>query len=106
MRKCLRCGREMTEGFVLMQELSVMEVKLTDDENILNKFGSLRAAVCPACGEVSLYSENEDLLEEKDEGQYINCPHCGYPVYEDETACGHCGKKKKSLLHKRLKTRE
>ncbi len=93
MRKCLRCGEEMTEGFVLMQEFAVLlEIKLADDENSLNKFGALRAAVCPACGEVSLYSENKDLLDEKPEEPYVLCPECGFPVYEDEACCSHCGR--------------
>lgn len=92
MRKCVRCDAEMTEGFVLMQELSVLQaVVLADDRNSLNKFGSLRAAVCPKCGEVSLYTEEEELLD--DEEEYELCPDCGYPVYEDETFCANCGKK-------------
>lgn len=93
MRKCLRCDAEMTEGFVLMQELSVLlEIKLADDVNSLNKFGDLRAAVCPKCGEVSLYTQNEDLLDAEEE-ESIPCPDCGYPVYSDESFCAHCGKK-------------
>jgi len=92
----------MTEGFLLMQELSMMDITLTDDENPLNKFGNLRAAVCPHCGEVSLYSENEDLLEEKEELPYQSCPRCGYPVYADEKFCAHCGKR----CHAELKARD
>lgn len=95
MRKCLRCGTEMTEGFTLMQELSVIQsIALADSDNSFNKFGDLRAAVCPKCGEVSLYTENDELVEE-DEGEYVLCPACGYPVYEDENFCSNCGKKRK-----------
>lgn len=96
----MRCGAEMTEGFVLMQGLSVFGVKLVDDENSLNRFGGLRAAICPKCGEVSLYSENAELLEE--EKQYRLCPFCGYPVYDDETACANCGKRSKPEAPKRF----
>ena len=96
MRKCLRCGAEMTEGFVLMQELNfLLEIKLADDENALNKFGGLRAAVCPKCGEVSLYTVNKDLVEEEEEEEPDPCPDCGYPVYSDETFCANCGKRMK-----------
>ena len=81
----------MTEGFVLMQELSVLQsIALADDENALNKFGGLRAAVCPKCGEVSLYTEDEELLAEEEP---VLCPDCGYPVYSDELFCAHCGRK-------------
>lgn len=98
----------MTEGFVLMQALSVWEIKLTDDEDALNKFGKLRAAVCPQCGEVSLYSENEDLVEEEseEEGEYTLCSSCGYPVYEDEKSCAHCGKKKGGFFIKKFKRKK
>lgn len=102
MRKCLRCGSDMTEGFVLTHEFSVLEIQLTDDEDVLNKFGNLRAAVCSHCGEISLYTENEDLLEEADEEKFIACPKCGYPVYDDEKCCGHCGWKN-SFLQKIFK---
>ena len=92
MRKCIRCGAEMTEGFVLMQELAFLQsITLAAADNSLNKFGDLRAAVCPKCGEISLYTENDELVEE-DEGEYVLCPECGYPVYEDETFCANCGK--------------
>lgn len=102
MRKCLRCGTEMTEGFVLMQELSLLlEIKLADNENSLNKFGDLRAAVCPKCGEVSLYSENSDLIEAEEEACTF-CPACGFPVYPDEQFCSNCGQKKKEEKPRRF----
>ena len=57
MRKCVRCGAEMQEGFSFTG----------GGGNVLRKKGlSLKAvypkaALCPKCGEVSVYVEGEAL---------------------------------------------
>ena len=57
MRKCVRCGAEMEEGFSFTGP----------GGNVLRKKGfSLKAvypkaALCPKCGEVSIYVEDEAL---------------------------------------------
>lgn len=57
MRKCVRCGEKMEEGF-----------KLTGGYgNAIRKkgFGGKavypKAAVCPKCGEISIYVDDEQL---------------------------------------------
>ena len=57
MRKCIRCGIEMQEGFSFTGGWG----------NVLRKKGiSLKAvypkaALCPKCGEVSIYIEDDAL---------------------------------------------
>ena len=57
MRKCVRCGEEMEEDFVLT----------SGHGNVIRKKGlggkavCPKAAVCPKCGEVSVYVDDEQL---------------------------------------------
>lgn len=57
MRACVRCGAEMQEGFTFTG----------GGGNVLRQKGlSLKAvypkaALCPKCGEISLYVDEEDL---------------------------------------------
>ncbi len=57
MRRCLRCGAEMEEGFAYTGGYG----------NVLRRKGLSakavvpQAAVCPACGEISLYVDSEQL---------------------------------------------
>lgn len=96
MRKCIRCGAEMTKGFTLKSSFALLqEIELVDDECTFNRFGSLRVAVCPVCGEVSLYTDNEELLDIP-QNSFVNCPKCEFPVYEDQRFCPHCGHKNKN----------
>ena len=61
MRKCIRCGAEMTEGCGVRQSDSACGVIITESEKFFAKaIGRLKAAVCPECGEVSMYIENPE----------------------------------------------
>ena len=57
MRKCVRCGAEMEEGFTFTGGYG----------NVIRRKGSggkavyPKAAVCPECGEVSIYVDREQL---------------------------------------------
>ena len=57
MRRCVRCGAEMEEGFTYTGGYG----------NVLRRKGLSTkavvplAAVCPACGEISLYVDSEKL---------------------------------------------
>lgn len=57
MRKCIRCGAEMEEDFVFTG----------GNGNVIRKKGFSmkaiypKAAVCPECGEISIYVDDEKL---------------------------------------------
>ena len=63
MRKCVRCGAEMEEDFSFTGGYG----------NVIRKKGTTKAvypkaAVCPECGEISIYVDEEKLskLTKKD----------------------------------------
>ena len=66
MRNCLRCGAEMQEGCTVKVEGAGYGVVLSTQENKLlsGRIGKPRVAVCPVCGEVSIYLEDVDKLKE------------------------------------------
>lgn len=59
MRKCIRCGAEMEEDFAFTG----------GGGNVIRKKGFNakavypKAAVCPVCGEISLYVDDEKLTK-------------------------------------------
>ena len=54
MRKCIRCNCEMKEEYGL--KISVI---LSKGQGTFSKdLGKIKAAVCPYCGEVSLYIDD------------------------------------------------
>ena len=64
MRKCIRCGAEMVEGCGVRQSDTACGIVIMDSEKFFAKtIGRVRAAVCPECGEVSMYIENTDRLK-------------------------------------------
>lgn len=65
MRECIRCRTEMVEGCDLKVQGAGYGIVLTDSEKIFaNRLGKPKVAVCPKCGEVSIYFEDVDLLRE------------------------------------------
>ena len=64
MRNCLRCGAEMREGCAVKVEGAGYGVVLSTEENKLfsGRIGKPRVAVCPQCGEVSIYLKDTDRL--------------------------------------------
>lgn len=65
MRKCLRCGAEMREGCAVKVEGAGYGVVLSTEENKLfsGRVGKPKVAVCPECGEVSVYLEDVSKLK-------------------------------------------
>lgn len=65
MRKCLRCGNEMVEGCGIKVFASNAGITLTDDEDkaFFGRLGSPKVAICPVCGEVSLYMPDGEKLK-------------------------------------------
>lgn len=66
MRRCLRCGSEMKEGCAIKVEGAGYGIVLSDDATKLfsGRIGKPYVAICPKCGEVSIYLEDVDKLIE------------------------------------------
>ena len=64
MRKCLRCGAEMKENCDLRVQGAGYGVVLSTDESKLfgGRIGKPKVAVCPQCGEISLYLDDVERL--------------------------------------------
>ena len=68
MRECLRCGTEMKENCgIKVEGWRSGYLVLTDVEHILfsSSLDSPKVAICPNCGEVSIYLENASKLNMK-----------------------------------------
>ena len=64
MRKCIRCGADMVEGCAIRQSDNACGIVIMDSDRLFAKtIGKPKAAVCPECGEVSIYLENLDRLK-------------------------------------------
>ena len=64
MRKCIRCGAEMKEGCQIMTEFSIYGIVLSKDEDKVlgGRIGKPKVAICPDCGEVSMYVDDVEKL--------------------------------------------
>lgn len=64
MRKCLRCGTEMVEHCAIKVEGAGYGIVLATDERKLfsPRIGNPKVAICPNCGELSLYMEHPEAL--------------------------------------------
>lgn len=65
MRTCIRCGAEMVENCGIKVQGGGYGIVLTNDENKLfgGRMGAPRVAVCPVCGELSIYLEDVAKLK-------------------------------------------
>ena len=65
MRKCIRCDSVMIEDCGIKVKGAAYGIILTDDENKWRggRMGEPKVAICPACGEVSIYLEDVDKLK-------------------------------------------
>ena len=69
MRVCIRCQTEMVEGCKL-KDINGFSIRIvyTKGGVFTPRLGKTRIAVCPKCGEVSIYVENSGgLLEDHSE---------------------------------------
>lgn len=65
MRVCVRCQSEMIEGCDLKVQGAGYGVILASSEKIFAKrLGKPKVAICPKCGEVSIYIEKPEKLAE------------------------------------------
>lgn len=66
-RTCTRCGTMMKSGYELGIKGSGMTVKLKEEDVLIGKgISRLKAAVCPECGEVSIYLEDPKIIRTGD----------------------------------------
>ncbi|MGI6317422.1 MAG: nucleic acid-binding protein [Firmicutes bacterium] len=66
MRKCYRCNIKMTEGFDLKVEGGAYGIKISDGKGVFAKrIEKPKVAICPKCGEISLYIENVDRINKQ-----------------------------------------
>ena len=65
MRKCIRCGSEMKENCAVKIEGAGYGIVLSADEHKLfgGRMGKPSVAICPKCGEVSIYLKNVEKLK-------------------------------------------
>lgn len=64
-RICIRCGVEMKENCSIKVEGTGYGIVMSSDENKLfgGRIGKPKVAICPKCGEVSIYIEDMDKLK-------------------------------------------
>ncbi len=63
MRMCIRCQCQMIEGFDVKVERAVFGITVAKGTGILAKrLGKPKVAICPKCGEISLYMPGENEL--------------------------------------------
>jgi len=66
MRKCIRCGVEMVEGCGIRQSDNACGIVIMESDRLFARtIGKAKAAVCPECGEVSIYLENTEKLKKQ-----------------------------------------
>ena len=65
MRKCIRCGAEMREDCAIKVEGAGYGIVLSPDAGKLfgGRIGQPRVAICPECGEVSIYLDDVSKLK-------------------------------------------
>lgn len=66
MRICPQCQNEMVNGFDVKVEGGGYGIKIASGTGIFaNRIEKPKVAICPKCGEISLYIENVDVISEK-----------------------------------------
>ena len=62
MRKCIRCQTTMVENLDVKVDMQGYGIKITKGGVFGDTVQKPKVAVCPACGEISLYTENTSKL--------------------------------------------
>ncbi|MCD7981220.1 MAG: hypothetical protein LUF32_02720 [Clostridiales bacterium] len=67
MRECLRCGAQMIDGGCLLDsaDASQTSVSINRRKPMRSSLGNPTVAVCPRCGEVSVYIPDIEKHREK-----------------------------------------
>ena len=63
MRMCKQCNNKMTTGFDIKVENGAYGIKIAKDDSLFAKrLDKPKVAICPNCGEISLYIENPNQI--------------------------------------------
>lgn len=66
MRTCKQCDCEMVNGFDIKVDGASYGIKITKNSTIFSeKIEKPKVAICPKCGEVSLYIEKLDKISSR-----------------------------------------
>jgi len=61
-RKCIRCGADMVEDVAVRNEGYAYGLNVTTDSKWFpRRISKVKAAVCPECGEVSLFIDPKEM---------------------------------------------
>ncbi len=63
MRHCVRCGSEMTEDLDIKVDMQFYGICITGPGIFSQAVEKPKVAVCPQCGEISMYLKNVDKLK-------------------------------------------
>ena len=64
MRKCVRCQTEMIEDCDIKVQGAGYGLTIANNENFFaDRIGKPKVAICPQCGEISIYIENLEKLD-------------------------------------------
>ena len=65
MRKCVRCQTEMIENCDVKVQGAGYGIIISSSEKIFaDRIGKPKVAICPQCGEISMYIENPEKLNQ------------------------------------------
>lgn len=63
MRKCIRCQSEMVENCDIKVQGAGYGITIASSEKLFaDRIGKPKVAICPNCGEISIYMENTEKL--------------------------------------------
>lgn len=66
MRKCLRCQTDMIEDYDIRVHQKAYGIVITNSTKLFSKqVGKPKVAICPECGEISIYLEDTTKLTEE-----------------------------------------
>lgn len=64
MRQCIRCKVEMVEDLIIRDSGDAARIVVNTPGFFGKNLGKVNAAVCPECGEISIYLEDTTKLKD------------------------------------------
>jgi len=64
MRQCIRCKAEMVEDLIIRDSGDATRIVINTQGFFGKNLGKVKAAVCPECGEISIYLDDLTKLKE------------------------------------------